>query len=78
MRPRGFVVWILALGLIVPISALAEHTRIWRQSEFSEFERGTANGVAIRSESRLSLGPARGFARASLRCGRIECKSLAL
>ena len=57
MRPRGFVVWILAIGLIVPISALAEHTRIWRQSEFSEFERGTANGVAIRSDGKLMPAP---------------------
>src|SRR6202789_3136787 len=57
MRPRGFVVWILAIGLIVPLSALAEHTRIWRQSEFSEFERGTANGVAIRSDGKLMPAP---------------------
>ncbi|HXN74356.1 MAG TPA: hypothetical protein VN861_17550 [Candidatus Acidoferrales bacterium] len=57
MRPRGFVVWILAIGLIVPIAALAEHTRTWRQSDFSEFQRGTANGVAIRSDGRLMPAP---------------------
>jgi hypothetical protein len=57
MRPRGLVVWILAIGLIVPIAALAEHTRTWRQSDFSEFERGTANGVAIRSDGKLMPAP---------------------
>jgi flavin-binding protein dodecin len=57
MRPRGFVVWILAIGLVAPIAALAEHTRTWRQSDFSEFERGTANGVAIRSDGKLMPAP---------------------
>jgi flavin-binding protein dodecin len=57
MRSRGFLVWILAIALIAPISALAEHTHIWRQSEFSEFERGTANGVAIRSDGKLMPAP---------------------
>ena len=56
MRSRGFIVWILAIGLIAPIAALAEHTRNWRQSDFSEFERGTANGVAIRSDGKLGSG----------------------
>lgn len=57
MRPRGLIVWILAIGLIAPIAALAEHTRAWRQSDFSEFERGTANGVAIRSDGKLMPAP---------------------
>ena len=57
MRSRGFIVWILAIGLIAPIAALAEHTRNWRQSDFSEFERGTANGVAIRSDGKLMPAP---------------------
>jgi len=57
MRSRGFLVWILAIGLIAPISVLAEHTRTWRQSDFSEFERGTANGVAIRSDGKLMPAP---------------------
>lgn len=57
MRPRGFVVWILAILLIAPLAALAEHTRTWRQSDFSEFERGTPNGVAIRSDGKLTPAP---------------------
>ena len=57
MRPQGFVVWILAIVLIAPIAALAEHTRTWRQSDFTEFERGTANGVAIRSDGKLMPAP---------------------
>src|SRR5579864_4398967 len=35
----------------------AEHTRLWRQSGFEEFLRGTAHGVAVRSDGRLELAP---------------------
>lgn len=35
----------------------AEHTRLWRQSGFDEFLRGTAHGVAVRSDGRLELAP---------------------
>ncbi len=38
-------------------SAQAEHTRTWRQSESSEFEKGTAKGVAIRSDGKLMPAP---------------------
>ena len=64
------------------------------ESDFSEFEKGTAKGVAIRSdgkllpapdfdafadpESRLYLGAAYGFSRAALRRRRLRCKSVAL
>ena len=43
----------LALGL----SATAEHTRRWRQSAYDEFVKGTAHGVAVRSDGRLELAP---------------------
>jgi sugar lactone lactonase YvrE len=36
---------------------LAEHTRRWRQSAYDEFLKGTAHGVAVRSDGRLELAP---------------------
>ena len=44
-----------AFCLILP--AAAEHTRFWRQTTFEEFEKGTAKGVALRSDGRLVLAP---------------------
>ncbi|MGA3211899.1 MAG: hypothetical protein ABSD20_11385 [Terriglobales bacterium] len=38
--------------------AFGEGTRIWQQSSFDEFEKGTARGVAISSDGRLELAPA--------------------
>ncbi len=35
----------------------AEHTRRWRQSTYDEFLKGTAHGVALRSDGRLELAP---------------------
>jgi len=35
----------------------AEHTRRWRQSTYEEFLKGTAHGVAVRSDGRLELAP---------------------
>lgn len=35
----------------------AEHTRQWRQSTYDEFMKGTAHGVAVRSDGRLELAP---------------------
>ena len=37
--------------------ALAEHTRRWRQSTYEDFLKGTAHGVAVRSDGRLELAP---------------------
>src|SRR5713226_5111790 len=39
------------------IPSLAEHTRRWRQSTYEEFLKGTAHGVAVRSDGRLELAP---------------------
>src|SRR5208337_31404 len=38
--------------------ALAEGTRTWEQSKFEELIKGTAHGVAFRSEGGLELAPA--------------------
>ncbi|HJX96243.1 MAG TPA: hypothetical protein VJ324_11530, partial [Candidatus Acidoferrum sp.] len=41
-----------------PFSPLhAEHTRRWLQTTYEEFLKGTAHGVAVRSDGRLELAP---------------------
>ena len=47
----------VAAALTVAGPALAEHTRWWRQSSFEDFDKGTAKGVAIRSDGKLFLAP---------------------
>src|SRR5271156_1879296 len=37
--------------------ALAEGTRTWEQSKFDELTKGTAKGIALRSEGGLELSP---------------------
>lgn len=37
--------------------AFAEHTRRWRQSTYEEFLKGTAKGVAVRSDGYFELAP---------------------
>jgi sugar lactone lactonase YvrE len=37
--------------------ASADHTRRWRQSTYEDFLKGTAHGVAVRSDGRLELAP---------------------
>jgi WD40 repeat protein len=54
---RNILFWLLAAGLLLAAPARAEHTRFWRQSDYSEFERGTAKGVALRSDGKLMLAP---------------------
>jgi hypothetical protein len=36
---------------------LAQGTKLWTQSRFEEFEKGTPQGVAIGSDGRLVSGP---------------------
>jgi len=55
--------WLRAVGIValammaVAAPALAEHTRWWRQDSFEEFDKGTAKGVALRSDGKLFLAP---------------------
>ena len=51
--------WLLlaAVALSAAAPALAEHTRWWRQSTFEEFDKGTAKGVALRSDGKMFLAP---------------------
>src|SRR6202790_208907 len=48
----------LLSALILSTFALAEGTRTWEQSKFEELTKGTANGIALRSEGGLELAPA--------------------
>src|SRR5258705_10258597 len=47
----------LLLCFVSSLPLLAEHTRRWRQSTYKEFLKGTAHGVAVRSDGRLELAP---------------------
>src|SRR5437667_4201391 len=38
-------------------ASFAEHTRRWRQSTYEDFLKGTAHGVAVRSDGHLELAP---------------------
>src|SRR5271155_5024841 len=60
MMRRKNLVCLLAMAILLPLAAHAEHTRYWRQTDFSEFQKGTAKGVAIRSDGKLQ--PALKFA----------------
>lgn len=50
---------LLALWVIVfcAVWSSAEGTQTWEQSNFEQFSKGTANGVAIRSSGELELAP---------------------
>jgi hypothetical protein len=43
--------------LFAPLLSYAEHTRFWRQTDYSEFDRGTAKGVALRSDGKFRPAP---------------------
>jgi hypothetical protein len=46
-------------GLLTALAlpALAESTRFWRQESFADFEKGVAQGVALRSDGEILLAP---------------------
>jgi len=52
-------VWLCATLLLAATAGIvvAEHTRRWRQSTYDEFLKGTAHGIAVRSDGRLELAP---------------------
>jgi WD40 repeat protein len=52
---RTFLICLLAVACA--IAAHAEHARRWRVSTYEEFLKGTAHGVAVRSDGRLELAP---------------------
>src|SRR2546427_5704466 len=54
---RPVLFFSLLLSFLITLPLLAEHTRRWRQSTYDEFLKGTAHGVAVRSDGRLELAP---------------------
>src|SRR5438477_2672909 len=52
-----FVLLMTALVSICAGMASADHTRRWRQSTYDDFLKGTAHGIAVRSDGRLELAP---------------------
>ena len=57
MTRRIMMACLVASALAVPAPVRAEHTRYWRQSDAPEFDKGTAKGVAIRSDGKLVPAP---------------------
>src|SRR5579862_3650461 len=53
MIRRMKIVCLLAFAMLLPRAAHAEHTRYWKQTDFIDFQKGTAKGVAVRSDGRL-------------------------
>ena len=51
------LILLASLVCLVAASAVADHTRRWRQSTYEEFLKGTAKGVAVRSDGHLELAP---------------------
>lgn len=54
MKKSCFVCSVLVFASL----AVAQGTRLWKESTYDEFERGTAKGVAISSNGKLELAPA--------------------
>jgi hypothetical protein len=52
-----FVSVFYSLSVLGLPASFAEHTRRWRQSTYEDFLKGTAHGVAVRSDGRLELAP---------------------
>src|SRR5215475_4966251 len=57
MRPGKRYGVCAAVLLLIGAVAVGEHTRQWRQSTYDDFLKGTAHGVAVRSDGKLELAP---------------------
>src|SRR5271154_1452480 len=57
-KTLAIAVALILSSLALSTLALAEGTRTWEQSKFEELTKGTAKGVALRSEGGLELAPA--------------------
>jgi hypothetical protein len=55
IHPRKFAI---LFALLITLMAFGEGTRNWEQSKFEELAKGTATGIAIRSNGSLELAPA--------------------
>jgi hypothetical protein len=56
MNRRAIWVWLLLFALL-PTAAFAEHTRYWTETDFTDFDKGNADGVALRSDGKLMPAP---------------------
>ena len=56
--PKLSIRWSSLCLLFVSLLAFTEGTRTWHQASYEELEKGTAKGVAVRSEGGLELAPA--------------------
>ncbi|MFQ5777786.1 MAG: hypothetical protein ACE5IP_07235 [Terriglobia bacterium] len=52
---RKTLLLLLLAGLALPVAG--ETTRFWRQNSYAEFDKGTAHGVALRSDGEILLAP---------------------
>ncbi len=57
MMRRLTLVCGLVFAMIAPAAVRAEHTRYWREADYSQFAKGTAHGVAIRSDGTIEPAP---------------------
>ena len=57
MKRIAMFAWVAAAIFACALAVQAEHTRRWRITTYEEFLRGTAHGVAVRSDGRLELAP---------------------
>jgi len=48
---------VTSFALALSFASDAQHTRRWRQSTYEEFLKGTAKGIAVRSDGHLELAP---------------------
>src|ERR1035437_10082849 len=55
MRLRSFL--LVMVCALVQYNSCAQGTKLWTVSRYDEMERGTTNGVAIRSDGRMEAGP---------------------
>ena len=49
---------VVALMALASLPALAQGTHLWTQSRLEDFQKGTAQGVALTSDGHLRAGPA--------------------
>lgn len=57
MKDFSRITVLTLLACLAAQPALAQKTRYWKQSAYEDFEKGTAKGVALRSDGRLLLAP---------------------
>ncbi len=57
MRRLDVLITIVMMGLALSCRATAQGTKLWTVDRYDAMERGSTDGVAIRSDGRLEAGP---------------------